>query len=110
MTAAVKTLAVSFLYIVALAQPIRTFCNACYFTLRSGGKTFITFLFDSVFVWVVSVPLAFCLTRFTGLPILPIYLTCQLIELVKCVLGFVLVKRGVWMKNLIGAEKTPENA
>ena len=29
--------------------------QASYFTLRSGGKTVITFLFDSMFVWICSI-------------------------------------------------------
>ena len=32
-----------------------------YFTLRSGGKTVVTFLFDSVFTWVIVVPAAYLL-------------------------------------------------
>ncbi len=62
-------------------------------TLRSGGKTIITFLFDSVFIWVVSVPVAFCLSRFTGLSIYAIYFMVMSVDLIKCVIGFVLVKK-----------------
>jgi Na+-driven multidrug efflux pump len=63
----------------------------------------VTFLFDSVFVWVCSIPVAFCLSRFTAMPIVPIYLTVQLLEIIKCGIGFVLVKKGVWIQNLVTA-------
>ena len=46
-------------------MPMNAFVNASYFTLRSGGKTVITFFFDCGYVWVVSIPLAYCLSRFT---------------------------------------------
>ena len=96
----VRALAESFIRIVGLCMPIYGFVNAAYFTLRSGGKTVITFLFDSGFMWVFSIPVVFCLSRFTAMPIVPIYLTSQLTDLVKCIIGFVLVKKGSWLQNM----------
>ena len=81
-------------------MPFQSFANAAYFTLRSGGKTFMTFLFDSVYMWVCGVSLAFCLSRFTSLPILPLYILCQGTDILKCVIGFALVKKGSWIQNL----------
>ena len=78
--------------------------HAAYFTLRAGGKTFITFVFDSGFIWVVSLPLAFVLSRFTQVPIAPLYLTCQLVEIIKCVIGYTLVKKGVWLQNIVAGD------
>ena len=75
--------------------------NASYFTLRSGGKTFITFLFDSMSVWVIAVPCAYILMNFTSLSIIPLYLICQLISIIKCILGYILVKKGVWIRNIV---------
>ncbi|MFA9466158.1 MAG: MATE family efflux transporter [Velocimicrobium sp.] len=103
-TQEVKSLATNFIIISALCMPIYAFTHASYFTLRSGGKTVITFIFDSCFIWVFSIPLAFYLTRFTDWNIIHIYLYCQLIELIKCVIGFVLVKKGVWIHNIVVEE------
>lgn len=100
-TEAVKELATRFILIVALYIPMCAFLNTCYFTLRAGGKTIITFVFDSLFMWCVSIPFAFILSRYTAIPIVPLYLYCQMIELIKCVIGFVLVKRGVWLTNIV---------
>ena len=50
-----KTLATYFIMLTAVFMPQNAFLHASYFTLRSGGKTIITFLFDSVFIWCVSV-------------------------------------------------------
>lgn len=104
-TDAVKTLAVSLLRVAACCMPIAAFMHASYFTLRTGGRTIVTFLFDSVFLWCVSVPAAYVLSRFTGLPMVPLYLSCQLLDIIKCVIGFILVKKGVWINNLVSAQE-----
>lgn len=96
-----KALATGFILISALCTPLGAFINSAYFTLRSGGKTGITFLFDSVFVWLVNVPLAYVLSTYTGVPILPMYFCCQAVDLIKCILGFILVKKGVWINRLV---------
>ena len=59
-TEEVRSLAKGFIMIVALCMPLHAFNHASYFTLRSGGKTIVTFLFDSVFTWVVSIPKPIC--------------------------------------------------
>ena len=97
----VRHMAAIFIVEVAMFMPVNAFLHASYFTLRSGGKTIITFLFDSVFIWVVSVPVAFCLSRFTGLSIYAIYFMVMSVDLIKCVIGFVLVKKGVWLQNIV---------
>ena len=99
-TAPVRHLAVAFILVNAAMMPVNAFTNGCYFTLRSGGKTFITFLFDSAFVWVVSVPAAFILSRFTDMPIVPMYIVVYLLDFIKCVSGYFLVKSRKWVQNL----------
>jgi len=104
-TAQVKTLATGFLQIAALCMPLAAFMHASYFTLRSGGKTVVTFLFDSVYMWCVSIPLAYVLSRYTGLHIAYLFLYVQLVDIIKCVIGFILVKKGVWLQNIVEREK-----
>ena len=82
-------------------MPVNGYTNACYFTLRCGGKTLITFLFDSVFMWCVSVPLAFVLSRYTTIYVVWIFAFLQMSEWIKCAIGVTLVKKGVWMKNIV---------
>ncbi|MBR1660462.1 MAG: MATE family efflux transporter, partial [Oscillospiraceae bacterium] len=76
-TPAVKSLAAEFLLVTSAMMPFIAYTNACYFTLRSGGKTLITFIFDSAFVWVVNIPVAMVLSRLTDMPILPMYAIVQ---------------------------------
>lgn len=98
-----RELAKYLIMITAFFMPQNAFLHATYFTLRSGGKTIITFLFDSVFIWCVSVPIAFVLSRYTGIHVLVIYACVQLADLIKCVIGFVLVKKGVWLQNIVSS-------
>ncbi len=97
----VRTLASGFIQIGAVCMPIFAFMHATYFTLRTGGKTFVTFLFDSVFLWCISVPFALVLCSYTDLPVIELYLFVQLVDLLKCLIGFILVKKGVWVQNLV---------
>lgn len=97
----VKTYAAHFIIIAALFMPQNAFLHAAYFTLRSGGKTVITFLFDSGFIWAVSIPFAFFLSRFTNLSIETVYAMCLGIEFLKCIVGFILLKKGVWVHNIV---------
>lgn len=97
----VRSLAASFIFISAVLMPIHSILHSTYFTLRSGGKTLMTFLFDSGFSWCVSVPLAYCLVHFTSLPIVNVYLCVQLVEAVKCTIGLILIKKGVWLSNIV---------
>lgn len=100
----VRDLATAFIRIMAVYMPFGAFLHASYFTLRSGGKTVITFLFDSVFICCVSLPAAYILAHFTAVPIVPLYAAVQAIDLIKCVIGFILVKKRVWVQNIIENE------
>lgn len=97
----VRSLAAKLILVVSCFFPVMAFTNSCYFTLRSGGKTFITFLFDSGFVWAISVPIAFILSRYTALPIIPLYAVVQSADLIKCVLGYTFMHKGVWLNSVV---------
>lgn len=97
----VRDIATGLLRVVAFSGPLHACCHTSYFTLRSGGKTGITFVFDSVYLWVVSIPLARILATGTAWPILIVYGAVQYIDILKCVLGCYLLKKGVWINNIV---------
>jgi Na+-driven multidrug efflux pump len=99
-TPAIRQLGGDLIRIIAVLMPVNAYVLACYFTLRAGGQALVTFLFDSCFMWVCSVALAFCLSRFADLPIIPLYAICQGTELIKCLIGTWLIKKDLWIKNL----------
>ena len=106
----VRQIATQLIYVVAVMMPAYSFSHCCYFTMRSGGKTIITFLFDSVFTWCVNVPAAWLLAYKTGLGIVPLYFGVQALEMVKVVVGFVLVKKGVWIHNIVAPVAAEEES
>ncbi len=97
----IRTLATRFIWVVAACMPINAYANVSYFTMRSGGKTAITFLFDSCFSWAVSVPAAYVLSRFTDLAALNVFMIINMLEIIKCIIGFCLVRSGVWVRNIV---------
>lgn len=103
-TDTVKALAVQLLIVAAAMMPLHSFANVCYFTLRSGGKTTITFLFDSGLLWVSNIPLAFILSRFTALPVVLMYFIVECLTMIKVILGFFLVRSRKWVNNLVDGQ------
>ena len=97
----IKELATSFIAVSAIIMPFCSFSHASYFTLRSGGKTLVTFLFDSVFTWVVVVPTAFVLAHYTGLGIVSVYFFVQATELIKVAIGYFMVRSNVWLVQMV---------
>lgn len=97
----IRQTATKMMLVCALVMPIHAFAHATYFTLRSGGKTLITILFDSCYIWVVTIPLANVLVHFTDLPIVPIYFFTQFVAIFKCFFGYYLVKKGVWIRTIV---------
>ncbi|MGN1346880.1 MAG: MATE family efflux transporter, partial [Eubacteriales bacterium] len=97
----VRALATKCLVVLGACLPIHSLIHCIYFTVRSGGKTLITFLFDSVYTWVVPAMLSFTLCRLTTLPILTVYLIVQFSDIIKLCIGIPMVKSGFWTKCVI---------
>ena len=104
-TEEVRSMAAGLLRIVAGAGFVHALCNASYFTLRSGGKTWITFMFDAGYLWVVSIPMVRLLAIHTTWPILLVFALCEYIDLLKAGLGLVMIKKGIWINNIVADQK-----
>ncbi|MCR5475352.1 MAG: MATE family efflux transporter, partial [Lachnospiraceae bacterium] len=100
-TSEVKDLASDFLRITGIMMPLFGLCHSLYFTIRAGGRTFLTFLFDSAFLMAIGVPLAFILTRYTSLGIVTVYAICEGTALIKVFIGFAISASGIWMRNIV---------
>ena len=99
-TAEIRAMATGMILILALFKPVMGMVHSCYSIIRAGGKTFLTFINDSGFMWCITVPLVFCLSQFTDLPILTIYLLCQTPEILKLIMSFWILRGDGWMQNL----------
>ena len=97
----VRALATEFIAVAALWMPFCSFSHCSYFTLRSGGKTIVTFLFDSVFTWVIVAPLAFVLAHYTTFGIVTVYFLVQGVELFKAIMGYFMVRSNVWLVQMV---------
>ncbi len=97
----IRTTATGFILIAAAYMPVLSFVHSSYFTLRSGGRTVITVLFDCVYSWVVYVPVAYILSSHTALPILAVYAIVQGTDLIKATVGGLLIHKGVWLRNIV---------
>ena len=97
----IKELAGRFIMISALVMPLCAFSHASYFTLRSGGKTGITFLFDSVYTWIIVIPLATILAKHTALTIEMVFFFVSFTEIIKVTIGYFMIRSGIWLQNIV---------
>lgn len=102
---AVRQMTAQLLRIAGVALPLHAFSHVVYFTIRSGGKTGITFLFDAVYTWVIPVTLAYCLSHYTGLPIQWVYFCVQFIDVIKVFIGALMLKSDFWANNVVSTEQ-----
>ena len=96
-----KRMATKFIIITACFFPVQGYLNSMYFTIRSGGKTVITFIFDSVFSWTVCATCAYALSHYTNLNIIGIYITIQALDFIKLIVGYIMIKKEIWISNLV---------
>lgn len=97
----VRSIATYAILVMACVMPLQSLAHSAYFTIRSGGKVLITMLSDSVFVWAVAFPLAFCLSNFTNMSFHLLYLLCQGAEVIKVVFGITLLNKVDWAHQIV---------
>lgn len=89
------------LVVAGLSLPLHSFVHVVYFTIRSGGKTVITFLFDCVYTWLVPVALAYVLCTYTAMPIVEVYFCIQFIDIIKVIIGALMLRSDFWANNVV---------
>lgn len=97
----VRSLAAFMIIITGCSLPFCSYANAAYFTLRSGGRVGITFLFDSVYMWAIVIPTVVLLANFTSISIYWLYIAGTLAEMLKCIFGFIFLRKINWAKQLV---------
>ena len=103
-TDTIRALAAFMIRTAAIAMPFFAYAHSAYFTLRSGGRVAITLLFDSVYMWALVLPAVFSLSRFTSLDIHYLYVAGNLAEVLKCIFGFILLKKVNWAEQLVSKQ------
>lgn len=109
-TPEVKSLASKYILAYALLSPPFAYLQATYFTLRSGGKMLWTIMFDSGSVWMVSLPIAFIIGRFTNISSIPMFLLVNAGDIWKVLLGTIFLRRNMWIQNIVGTNEKEGDA
>lgn len=99
-TDSIRQLATDLIIISAVMMPLQAYIFSVYFTLQAGGKTVVTFMFDGGAIWLLMLPIAFILSRYTAVSILVIFTLCNAVDLVKCFIGYYFLRRRDWIQNL----------
>ena len=83
-----------------LTMPAAALATSTYYTIRSGGRVFITMLFDSVYAWVIVMPVVAFLAYFTELSFMYMLPIVLVVENLKLIPGLILVEKGIWLRQL----------
>ncbi len=97
----IRQMAAKLIIVFGVLMPVFSYTHASYFTIRSGGNTLVTFLFDSCFAWIIVAPLAYFLSRYTQIGVVMMVIIVQGTEIVKAMIGGAVVISGVWAKNIV---------
>ena len=104
----VRVLAARCIRVMAFWLPVWALANIAYFTVRSGGRVIVIFLFDCVFTWAVKVSVLRFLVMKTAMDVVDIYFVVNGLEGIKAVVGVLLVLSGMWMQDLVNEIKVEE--
>ena len=100
--------AVYFIKVSAVFMPFLCYENSSYFTLRAGGRIFLTSLFDGFFVLFFCGGIAFI---FKGIaPVSITYVAVEATNILKAAMGFVFLKKKLWVRNLVGGSNDEQNS
>ena len=72
-----------------------------FYILRSGGNALLLSTIDSFFIWIIELPLCYLLVKFSSLDLPTIYLIVLLSLILKVFVGFIFIKRKIWLNKLI---------
>lgn len=97
----IRALATYMITINATAMPMWALTNAFYFTLRSGGNVMITVAFDSIYTWVILLPILFVFARFTTVGIHILIIIATYMEVIKIAIGLKMVCSNKWMRTIV---------
>lgn len=80
--------------------PFFVIASSNFMILRSGGRSAMVLILDSVLMWFVLVPLVYILANLTEMSIIWLYVSAQAVDIFKAGLGLILLKKTNWAKNL----------
>ena len=100
----VRHLATAIMITFGVVMGLFAYTMATYYIVRAGGKTLITMLTDCGYVWIFQLPVAYFISRYTDIPIIPFYIIIHSLQLIKVAMGTYFVRKGVWLTNMVAEE------
>ncbi|MCR5618352.1 MAG: MATE family efflux transporter [Clostridiales bacterium] len=97
----VKSIAIKLILVHSCFIPFYGICNSAYFAIRSGGKTWLTFIFDSGIQWVLFVPIAYLLSHLTDLNVILLFACANCSDILKTLIALVFLKKIRWAQNIV---------
>jgi MATE family, multidrug efflux pump len=92
----------SILKVLSVLMPIKIFnWHMVVGILRSGGDTRYSLYMEAGGIWLVAVPAAVITGLVLHFPLIYIYIALSMEEVVKFILGFIRLRSGKWLKNVI---------
>lgn len=86
--------------IKSILMPIYVINVCTFFILRAGGAAMSTMIIDSGFLWAGPVLVSTVLSLFTSMDLVTLYITVELLDLVKMFFAFWFLGQGKWVRNL----------
>lgn len=97
-----KTAATIFLRIQSAFYIFNIIYVCIFFILRAGGDTKSAFVVDSLFTWIIIIPIALIVAFFFKVNIFIFFTIIQAINIIKMILSIHLYNKKLWIRNLVG--------
>jgi putative MATE family efflux protein len=97
---ATKQLTIYAILIQGAVAPIMMFTRIPFFVLRSGGRVLEIVFLDSLFMWVVKVPVALIVGYHFKADLIFIYLAVESTRLLNAFVSMMFYKKKRWLRNL----------
>ena len=102
--------AVKFVFVFGISMIGTAFEASCLYMVKSGGDVSFVFRNDTIFVFLVVLPLSFISAHF-GAPAWVVFACTKCDQILKCIVAYFKVNSFNWMKNLTKhEEKSPQKA
>ncbi len=100
-TKEVRVLAINAMRIYGSLMWIFAINCSCFYVIRAGGNTKIVLAFDSVFGWVIQVPVALLFAFLTNASFEILFFIIYFVEIIKLITGLTMVHKNKWAKNIM---------
>lgn len=96
----IMSMARRIIILMSVMFPVYYITASYFFILRAGGDSKSVLIMDAGFSWIVYIPVALFVSHVLNFSMFYIYVTIQVMDLVKLKVGHYMVSKEHWVKNL----------